>query len=71
MTYASTILADTPQAWYRLGDLSGLVAVDSSGNGTRFTIVLPRTQPVRTGARETPPASVPIIRTALATGSAS
>jgi two-component system sensor histidine kinase PilS (NtrC family) len=49
----------------------GLVFVDSSGHGTRFTIVLPRTQPVRTGAKETPPASVPIIRTAYATGSAS
>jgi two-component system, NtrC family, sensor histidine kinase PilS len=49
----------------------GLVFVESSGNGTRFTIVLPRTQPTRKGAVETPPASVPIIRTAYATGSAS
>ena len=48
----------------------GLVFVDSGGHGTRFTIVLPRTQPVR-AAVETPPASVPIIRTAYATGSAS
>jgi len=38
MTYASTILADNPQAWYRLGDLSGLVAVDSSGNGYNATL---------------------------------
>jgi signal transduction histidine kinase len=49
----------------------GLVFVDSSGNGTRFTIVLPRSQPARNGAADTPPASVPIIRTAYATGSAS
>jgi signal transduction histidine kinase len=49
----------------------GLVFVDSTGHGTRFTIVLPRTQPVSAGVRETPPASVPIIRTALATRSAS
>jgi two-component system sensor histidine kinase PilS (NtrC family) len=49
----------------------GLVFVDSSSHGTRFTIVLPRTQPARTGTADTPPASVPIIRTAYATGSAS
>jgi len=49
----------------------GLVFVDSGGHGTRFTIVLPRTQPVRAGAMETPPASIPIIRTAYATGRAS
>jgi two-component system, NtrC family, sensor histidine kinase PilS len=49
----------------------GLVFVDSSGHGTRFTIVLPRSQPARTGTADTPPASVPIIRTAYATGSAS
>jgi signal transduction histidine kinase len=49
----------------------GLVFVDSSGHGTRFTIVLPRTQPVRAGGAVTPPASIPIIRTAYATGSAS
>ena len=35
----------------------GLVFVDSGGHGTRFTVVLPRTQPVRTGAwiRRQPP----------------
>lgn len=49
----------------------GLVFVDSSSQGTRFTIVLPRSQPARTGIADTPPASVPIIRTAYATGSAS
>jgi signal transduction histidine kinase len=49
----------------------GLVFVDSSGHGTRFTIVLPRSQPARSGTADTPPASVPIIRTAYATGSAS
>jgi len=49
----------------------GLVFVDSSGHGTKFTIVLPRTQPVRAGGVETPPASIPIIRTAYATGRAS
>ena len=49
----------------------GLVFVDSSAHGTRFTVVLPRTQPARSGSADTPPASVPIIRTAYATGSAS
>jgi len=50
----------------------GLVFVDSGGHGTRFTIVLPRTQPVRKGGvLDTPPASIPIIRTAHATGSLS
>jgi hypothetical protein len=32
-TYASTILADGPTMYWRLGDLGGLTAVDSSGNG--------------------------------------
>jgi signal transduction histidine kinase len=42
----------------------GLVFVDSGGNGTRFTIVLPRTQPMRQGVVDTPAASMPIIRSA-------
>src|SRR5450631_1926354 len=32
MTYSSTILGDTPTAYYRLDELSGSVANDSSGN---------------------------------------
>lgn len=32
MTYSSTILGDTPQCYYRLDELSGSVANDSSGN---------------------------------------
>jgi alpha-tubulin suppressor-like RCC1 family protein len=31
--YASTILADTPQAYWRLNETSGTIAFDSSGNG--------------------------------------
>jgi hypothetical protein len=38
MTYAATILADTPQVYYRLNDSSGSVAVDSSGNGHNGTL---------------------------------
>lgn len=33
MSYLSTILADTPQAYYRCNESSGTVANDSSGNG--------------------------------------
>lgn len=33
MTYASEVLADSPLAWYRAGDLSGTTMTDSSGNG--------------------------------------
>ncbi|MEA2635502.1 MAG: hypothetical protein QOH92_2269 [Chloroflexota bacterium] len=32
-TYASTVLGDTPVLYYRLGDPSGSLAADSSGNG--------------------------------------
>jgi RHS repeat-associated protein len=32
-TYASTVLSDSPSIYYRLGDPSGALAVDSSGNG--------------------------------------
>ena len=32
MTYASEVLADTPLAYYRLGEASGTTLVDSSGN---------------------------------------
>jgi len=32
-TYASTIIGDGPAAYYRLGDPSGTLAADSSGNG--------------------------------------
>jgi signal transduction histidine kinase len=49
----------------------GLVFVDSGGHGTRFTIVLPRTQPARSGAIDTPPTSLPIGRAAFAAGSTS
>lgn len=38
-TYAGVITVDTPVAWYRLGESSGTVAADSSGNnrtGTYF-----------------------------------
>lgn len=38
MSYSSTILADSPQAWYRLNEASGLVAADSSGNGYNATL---------------------------------
>src|SRR5579872_137286 len=38
MSYSSTILADAPQAWYRLNEASGLVAADSSGNGYNATL---------------------------------
>lgn len=38
MSYSSIILADTPQAWYRLDEASGLVAHDSSGNGYNATL---------------------------------
>lgn len=40
----------------------GLVFVDSGSHGTRFTIVLPRTQPVTTGTPATPAAAVPAVR---------
>lgn len=38
MSYSSTILADTPQAYYRLDQTSGTTAVDSSGNGYNATL---------------------------------
>jgi hypothetical protein len=33
MSYSSEVLADSPLAYYRLGESSGTVAADSSGNG--------------------------------------
>ena len=33
MTYSSEVLADSPLAYWRLGEASGTTAVDSSGNG--------------------------------------
>ena len=35
--YEQTVLADHPTAYYRLGELSGATAVDSSGNGHNGT----------------------------------
>jgi hypothetical protein len=35
--YSATILADSPAAYYRLGDLSGTSAADSSGNSNTGT----------------------------------
>ncbi|MDQ3155990.1 MAG: LamG domain-containing protein, partial [Actinomycetota bacterium] len=35
--YAIEVKADTPRAWYRLGESSGTVATDSSGNGYHGT----------------------------------
>ena len=40
----------------------GLVFVDSSASGTRFTVVLPRTQPVATGTPATPATAIPAVR---------
>jgi two-component system sensor histidine kinase PilS (NtrC family) len=40
----------------------GLVFVDSSSQGTRFTIVLPRTQPASSATPATPTAAVPAVR---------
>lgn len=39
MTYSSEVLADSPIAYYRLGESSGTTAVDSSGNGRDGTYV--------------------------------
>src|SRR5450631_2250395 len=38
MSHYSRILRDRPTAYYRLGEASGLVAKDSSGNGNAGTI---------------------------------
>jgi hypothetical protein len=38
MSYRSTILADSPTAYYRLDELSGSTAIDSSGNGYNGTV---------------------------------
>ena len=38
-TYDQEILADSPDAWWRLGELSGTSAVDASGNGNGGTYV--------------------------------
>lgn len=35
--YASTVLADSPVAYWRLSDVSGATAVDASGNGNDST----------------------------------
>lgn len=36
--YPSIILADSPQAWYRLNEISGTVAHDNSGHGNNATL---------------------------------
>jgi len=36
--YSATILADSPQAYYRLNESSGTVATDSSGHGYNGTL---------------------------------
>lgn len=38
MDYKSTILADTPQAYYQLDEVSGSVATDRTGNGYNGTL---------------------------------
>lgn len=38
MTLETEILADSPDRYYRLGETSGTVALDSSGNGSHATI---------------------------------
>lgn len=40
MTYSSEVLADSPLAYYRLGEASGSTLVDSSGNGRDGTYVV-------------------------------
>jgi len=37
--YASTVLSDSPLAYYKLGETSGTVATDSSGQGKNGTYV--------------------------------
>ncbi len=37
MTYASTVLADSPSAYWRLGEASGVNAADATGNGKTGT----------------------------------
>lgn len=37
MSYSSTVLADSPVAYWRLGEASGTTAADSSGNGRTGT----------------------------------
>lgn len=37
MTYSATVLADTPKAYYRLDEVAGTTAADSSGNGFNGT----------------------------------
>lgn len=39
MSYSSEVLADSPLVYYRLGEASGTVATDSSGNGRNGTYV--------------------------------
>src|SRR5437588_11591152 len=36
-SYRDTVLADSPIAYYRLGEASGTTAVDASGNGRNAT----------------------------------
>jgi hypothetical protein len=46
MTYSSEVLADSPIAWYRLGEASGTTMTDSSGNsrsGTYANVTLAAT----------------------------
>lgn len=40
MTYSAEVLADSPLAYYRLGEASGSTLVDSSGNGRDGTYVV-------------------------------
>lgn len=37
-TYSAAVLADSPAAYYRLGETSGTTAADSSGHGNNATI---------------------------------
>ncbi len=39
MAYADVVLADSPLAYYRLGESSGTTMTDSSGNGRHGTYV--------------------------------
>jgi hypothetical protein len=49
----------------------GLVFVDTGAQGTRFTIVLPRTQPPASNTPATPTTAVPAVRGPYATWSSS
>src|SRR5205807_8445727 len=49
-SYSSTVIGDHPSAYYRLGETSGTVAVDSSGNGRNATYTGNTTLGVSPGA---------------------